>query len=101
MNLVSNISFSILAINCTDDPFEVPNDGKGMYDWTGDIGTGVSLNKSYNDIVRYWCETEGWGYPSNGLSEMYAVCQANKEWNLTYVEECVCKYFTVDLNGLE
>ena len=69
-----------------------------MYDWTGDIGTGVSLNKSYNDIVRYWCETEGWGYPSNGLSEMYAVCQANKEWNLTYVEECVCKYFTVDIH---
>ena len=40
-------------MNCTEDPFEVPNDDKGMYDWTGSIGPGVSVNKSYGDIVRY------------------------------------------------
>ena len=40
-------------MNCTEDPFEVPNDDKGMYDWTGAIGPGVSVNKSYGDIVRY------------------------------------------------
>ena len=39
-------------MNCTEDPFEVPNDDKGMYDWTGAIGPGVSVNKSYGDIVR-------------------------------------------------
>ena len=79
-------------MNCTEDPFEVPNDDKGMYDWTGAIGPGVSVNKSYGDIVRYWCEKEGWGFPSNGLSEIYAVCQANKMWNVTEVEKCMCEY---------
>ena len=79
-------------MNCTEDPFEVPNDDKGMYDWTGAIGLGVSINKSYGDIVRYWCEKEGWGFPSTGLSEYYAVCQANKMWNLTEVEKCMCEY---------
>ena len=80
-------------MNCTEDPFEVPNDDIGMYDWTGAIGPGVSINKSYGDIVRYWCEKEGWGFPSNGLSEIYAVCQANKMWNLTEVENCMCEYY--------
>ena len=62
-----------------------------MYDWTGSDPTGVSVNKSYGDVVRYWCPQEGWGYASNGLSEMYAICQANKMWNLTKVEPCECK----------
>ena len=87
----------VSAVNCTDDPFEVPNDDKGMYDWTGDIGPGIPVNKSYGDIVRYWCEKEGWGYPSNGLSEMYAVCQANKMWNLTEVDKCMCKFFDLSI----
>ena len=68
-----------------------------MYDWTGDIGPGIPVNKSYGDIVRYWCEKEGWGYPSNGLSEMYAVCQANKMWNLTEVDKCMCKFFDLSI----
>ena len=73
------------ALNCTDDPFEVPNNTKGMYDWD-------HSNKSFGHVVKYHCPTEGWGYPSNGLSEMYSICQANKQWNLTEVETCVCKF---------
>lgn len=74
----------ISAINCTDDPFEVPNNDKGVYDWDG-------FNKSFGHIIRYHCRLEGWGYPGNGLTEMYSMCQANKNWNLTEVENCICK----------
>ena len=58
------------------------NDGKGMFDWDG-------FNKSYNTVVKYFCDTPGWGYPSTGFNEQYSICQADKSWNVTFVEECV------------
>ena len=58
------------------------NDDKGLYDWDG-------VNKSYGTVVRYSCQKEGWGFPSNGKVEMFSICQANKHWNVTEVDPCV------------
>ena len=43
-------------------------------------------------VIKYSCPKAGWGYPSNGASEIYSICQADKSWNVTFVEECICKY---------
>ena len=79
---ISYFLFLCVAVNCTDDPYIVENDAKGMFDWDG-------YNKSYNTVVRYWCDTPGWGFPSNGFNELYSICQADKSWNVTSVDECV------------
>ena len=77
------VSF-IPAINCTADPVGVENTTKGSFDWDGE-------NKTFTAIVRYYCPKNGWGYPSNGYSEMLSHCQADKTWSLTSIEDCVCK----------
>ena len=41
------------------------------------------------------CPQEGWGYPSTGLTEQFSVCQANKEWSLTSVEDCIREMISV------
>lgn len=71
-------------MNCTDDPIEMLQNDKGMYDWDGG-------NKTFGQIIRYYCDKNGWGYPSNGLSEMFNECQADKTWTLTEIEQCICK----------
>ena len=58
---------------------------KGVFDWD-------MLNKSFSKVVKYSCTEPGWGYPSNGLNEMFSMCLSDKTWNLTYVDECECKY---------
>ena len=64
----------------------MPMDDKGMYDWDGE-------SRKYQTVVKYSCPKQGWGYPSNGASEVYSICQADKSWNVTFVEECICKSF--------
>ena len=101
---LKGIQFWISAINCTDDPYQPlggvivdpitdtnveppklpPTYKKGVYDWD-------MLNKSFSKIVKYSCTEPGWGYPSNGLNEMYSMCLSDKTWNLTSVDECECK----------
>ena len=60
----------------------VPNNTKGIYDW--DL-----KNKSFGVEVTYSCPTEGWGYPSNGLNTMKSVCQADKSWTITSMDDCM------------
>ncbi len=72
------------AVNCTDDPVGVHNSEKGMYDWDESLA-----NKSYTLKIRYYCPLTGWGYPSNGMPEMFSVCQADKQWSLQGIEECI------------
>ena len=74
---------SLLAKQCINDPPEVPGTDKGKYDWTG--------NKTFTTKVNYFCDLPGWGYPSNGLSNITAICQGDQTWNITSVEYCVCK----------
>ena len=56
-----------------------------MFDWDG-------VNKTFESVIQYYCEKAGWGYPSNGQSEQINFCQADKTWNLTEIENCVCKF---------
>ncbi len=55
-----------------------------MYDWDEGLA-----NKSYTLTIRYYCPLTGWGYPSNGMPEMFSVCQADKQWSLQGIEECI------------
>ena len=52
----------------------------------------IQKNKSYEKSIKYSCPEPGWGYPSNGLSEMYSICQSDKNWNITSLDDCECKY---------
>ena len=82
---LSNVSST--AVKCDlEPPFEVNNTQIGHYDWTP--GTG---NNSFGARIKYWCDDQGWGYPSNGENQTYSKCQANKHWSLDSVEECVRK----------
>ena len=60
------------------------NSTKGSYDWDG-------VNKTFTTTVRYYCSKDGWGFPSNGKTEAFSQCQADKSWNLTSIDDCVCK----------
>jgi hypothetical protein len=71
-------------VNCTDDPLQVPQNDKGMFDWDGQ-------KKSFGLVIRYSCDKPGWGFPSIGQSESFNECQADKSWTLTEIEECICK----------
>ncbi len=73
-------------MNCTEDPVDVLGEAKGEYDWDIEL-----RNKSYTVEIKYSCPVKGWGYPSNGMSEVINVCQADKKWSLIEVEECTCK----------
>ena len=42
----------------------------------------------------------GWGYPSNGLSNITVVCQGDQTWNITEVEDCVCKSSNCSISTL-
>ncbi len=84
---ILNYPMSVSAVNCTDDPVMAPNSEKGLYDW--DL---ILRNKSYTISIRYYCPLQGWGFPSNGEAEIFSVCQADKNWNLTELEECISKY---------
>ena len=77
-----------IKINCTDDPITVPMNDRGMNDWDGQ-------NKSFQSVISYYCQKPGWGFPSNGQSEMINYCQADKTWNLTVIENCVCEFFPI------
>lgn len=57
---------------------------KGMSDWN-------NVSQSYGTKIRYYCPQNGWGFPSNGKSEVFNECQADKTWTLDKVETCVCK----------
>ena len=85
--------FFYLAKNCTDDPYIPPGADKGLSNWTKpDPENGIEGNKtSYQTIVHYYCQKQGWGFPSTGKSEAWSICQADKSWNLTSVEDCICK----------
>ena len=52
-------------------------------------------NKSYEKTIKYSCPEPGWGYPSNGLNEMYSICQSDKSWNITSLDDCECKYSNI------
>ena len=78
-------TYIFLAKNCTDEPFEAPGADKGISDWDG-------VSMSYETVIKYECPKKGWGYPTTGFSEIYSYCQADKTWNLTSVEECICKF---------
>ena len=75
--------FPLQAKQCIDDPPEAPGTDKGKYDWTG--------NKTFTAEVNYFCDLPGWGYPSNGLSNITAICQGDETWNMTSIENCVCE----------
>ncbi len=45
-------------------------------------------NKNKNN---FRCQKAGWGFPSTGLPNISNVCQADKTWNLTKLEDCICK----------
>ena len=49
-------------------------------------------NKTFSVLLNYTCDTPGWGYPSNGLSNVSSLCQADQTWTVKDVEECICKY---------
>ena len=52
----------------------------------------ITLPIFYNEYKYFVrCKVDGWGFPSTGLSEVINFCQANKKWNFTNVEECICK----------
>ena len=86
----------------------MPMDDKGMYDWDEESRKYQTVWKTreinytinqfdeyffiYHQVIKYSCPKAGWGYPSNGASEIYSICQADKSWNVTFVEECICKY---------
>ncbi len=42
-------------------------------------------------MFTFRCQKLGWGFPSTGLSRTVSVCQADKTWNLTQLEDCICK----------
>ena len=84
-NKLLQLFYIFKAVLCTDDPPIVPNDDRGMFDYKG--------NKSFTSNVSYRCPLPGWGYPSSGESSATSVCQADKAWSLTEVEDCVCKTF--------
>ena len=90
-----------LAKNCTDDPYIPPGADKGLSNWTKpDPENGIEGNKtSYQTIVHYYCQKQGWGFPSTGKSEAWSICQADKSWNLTSVEDCICKITSTNSKG--
>ena len=67
-----------------EEPFQPPGGDKGNYDFKG--------NKTFSVLLNYTCDTPGWGYPSNGLSNVSSLCQADQTWTVKDVEECICKY---------
>lgn len=71
------------ALLCHNDPPRVSNDDLGKYNFKG--------NKTFTTMVQYWCPLPGWGYPSNGETNVTSICQADQAWSVTEVEDCVCK----------
>ena len=39
------------------------------------------------------CPEPGWGYSSTGKNDIYNYCQSDKSWNMTELEECICKFY--------
>ena len=83
----SQLNIFSLAKNCTMDPFPAINTDRGKYDWNT-----TARIKSFGTVVKYWCPKNGWGFPSTGGSEIYSMCQADKTWNVTSVENCIGTY---------
>jgi hypothetical protein len=88
--LVSNLCLT--AVNCTDEPIDVPGNDKGEFDWD-------SENKKFGSVVTYKCPKKGWGFPANGLSETLNECQADKSWTVTEIETCLGKLYVVTFNS--
>ncbi|TRY78752.1 hypothetical protein TCAL_06219, partial [Tigriopus californicus] len=72
-----------IPINCTDDPPKMLNGDRGYYNWNPAIG-----NRTFMHEVHYSCNLTGWGYPSTGEQNQVSVCQANKAWSVTEIEDC-------------
>ena len=49
------------------------------------------LSLMSSTFVSNRCPQPGWGYPSSGEQNCYNYCQSTKAWNMTYLEECICK----------
>ena len=84
LNFQGSLAYCFSAKNCTDPPFPALGDDKGMSDWN-------NVSQSYGTKIKYYCPKAGWGFPSNGLSEVFNECQADKTWTLDEVDTCVCK----------
>ena len=54
--------------------------------------TNATSSKKVLFCYRDRCQKAGWGYPSTGLSNVSNICQADKTWNLTKLEDCICKF---------
>ncbi len=51
---------------------------------------------NFISLIFWWllcrCPKSGWGYPSNGLNVAINECKADKNWNMTSIEDCVSKW---------
>lgn len=86
MILFNKCHFS--AINCTEPPFNVPNNAVGAMNWTEVLGN----PRPYSTIIEYSCPVKEWGYPESGFNKTVVTCSSDGVWNVSSVSKCVSKY---------
>lgn len=82
---------NISAINCTEPPFEVPNNALGAMNWTEVKGN----PRPYSTVIKYTCPVREWGYPENGFNTTIVTCTSEGLWNLTNISSCISTFCNV------
>ena len=74
-----------LAIDCHEDPIDIPTEELGRRIWSG--------SKEYESEAVYDCGPYAKFQLENGelLDELINFCQWNKIWSLKSLPECKCK----------